>query len=259
MLKRRIKRLLGNTLGHFRYYGTRVFFPPGSPTFGAAVDDGVYEYQCTKLVTALVAPRSTYFDVGANIGLMSIPVLHGCPTCQVVSFEPSPTTLACLKRTCAGSPFTDRWTVIGLGVGDTSGATEFHMAVKGGAFDGLRPTGSAGGTTTVQIQITTLDTVWHSLKDPDISFIKIDVEGAEMAVLRGGRECITAKRPHILLEWYASHLESYGVPITSLLDFAKDFDYQLFTAAEGIEIKDANMLRLQMLRDFSFLLAPEPR
>lgn len=255
-VKRHIKKLLGSALGHFRYYGTRVFFPPDSLTFRQACQEGIYEYPSVRLLTGLVIPHSAYFDVGANIGLMSLPVLRDCSTCKVVSFEPSPNTLACLKKTHAGSPYTGRWTVIGNGVGEVVGTADFYLARKGGTFDGLRPASRIGVITTVQIQITTLDTVWQSLNKPPVSIIKIDVEGAELAVLRGARECIATNRPHILIEWYASNLESFGTSSDSILGFATECGYQLFTVAEGIEVKDANMLRLQMLRDFSFLLAP---
>jgi FkbM family methyltransferase len=255
-LKRHIKKLLGGALGYFTYYGTRVFLPPDSLTFRQACEEGIYEHASVRLLTALVNPNSTYFDVGANIGLMSLPVLSECSTCKVVSFEPSPNTLACLKKTHAGSRYAQRWTVIGNGVGDATGTADFYLAKRGGTFDGLRPATKIGVTTTVEVQITTLDAVWKSLDKPAVSIIKIDVEGAEMAVLQGARECIAANHPHILIEWYASNLKPFGTSSGSILSFAAECGYQLFTVAEGIEVKDANMLRLQMLRDFSFLLAP---
>ena len=97
------KRLLFGTApffrGRFRYYGQVVYFPLGSSTFERACEEGIYEREVTNLILALAKPGTTYFDVGANIGLLSVPVLSVCPTVKVVSIEASPDTLPFLRKT----------------------------------------------------------------------------------------------------------------------------------------------------------------
>src|SRR5437667_387294 len=91
--------------GSFPYYGTRVRFPKGSLGFRAACEQGIFEADNIRFLQTLVKPNTTYFDVGANIGLMAIPILRACPNCSVVSFDPSPNSLPYLKRTISESPF----------------------------------------------------------------------------------------------------------------------------------------------------------
>jgi hypothetical protein len=72
--------------GSFPYFGTRVYFPPGSKSFLAACEQGIFEADNVRLLQGLVRPGSYFFDVGTNIGLMSAPVLHTAPDVRIVSF-----------------------------------------------------------------------------------------------------------------------------------------------------------------------------
>src|SRR5262249_31774258 len=111
--------------GRFPYYRHTVYFPLGSFTFERACAEGIYEQDTTYLILALVEPETTYFDVGANIGLLSVPVLAACPGVSVVSIEPSPDTLHFLRKTRAAAPRKEDWTVIGAAVGPENCEAEF--------------------------------------------------------------------------------------------------------------------------------------
>src|ERR1700730_1556499 len=80
--------------GSFPYYDHTVYFPLGSRVFEIACADGIYEKEIINLILRLVTPGTTYFDIGANIGLMSVPVLAIHPSVKIVSIEASPSTLA---------------------------------------------------------------------------------------------------------------------------------------------------------------------
>lgn len=92
-----------------------------------ACKQGIYESENLKLIYHFVRPNSVYFDVGANIGLMSIPLLYSCPSCTVVSMEPSPNTLKFLIRTFEGSGFGNRWRIVGKAAGSSMGSMNFLL------------------------------------------------------------------------------------------------------------------------------------
>ena len=94
------------------YYGARVYFPKGSYIFHMLCEQGIYEGENIKVINSLVDPGTTYIDVGANIGLMAVPVLNN-QDCSVISFEPSPNVLTFLERTASESQYRNRWKVIG--------------------------------------------------------------------------------------------------------------------------------------------------
>src|SRR2546426_12926 len=80
--------------GRFTYYRTRVYFPKGSTIFRWSCEQGgIYEPEVTAWLCRLAQPGKTFVDVGANIGLTSIPVLETVCHARVISFEPSPGSL----------------------------------------------------------------------------------------------------------------------------------------------------------------------
>lgn len=244
--------------GSFPYYHTNVYFPENSHIFHLACDQGTYEHETVKLLFKLIKPHSYFFDVGANIGLISIPVLYQIESCHVVSFEPSPNTLPSLKRTAEESRFADRWHIIGKAVSDHDGEVSFAVASAAlGAFDGMRDTKRAGSMSKANVQSITVNTAWEELKKPHVSVIKLDIEGAELLGLRGAQKCIEVCRPYILFEWNSLNSIHYGFVEKDLLCFVRDIHYRVFSAHSLIPVKDENDLKAQMLGTELFLLIPE--
>jgi FkbM family methyltransferase len=260
-LRKLIKKLIyGNRPGglcRFPYFGTTVYFARGSIIFNMACDQGIYEKDVTRLVEKLVKPESCYFDVGANIGLMSIPALVAEPTCRVVSCEASPNVLPHLARTRQESRFMDRWHVVPKAVGESAGVAAFSVCEPyWSAFDGLRTTERARYVRQVEVPVTTLDVEWEALNRPRVSVIKIDVEGAEMRVLKGGRNLLAAEKPFILLEWNASNLAAYECETGAILEWADGCGYALAALPSLAPVGDRRLLEAQMQVTESFLLYP---
>src|SRR5437870_2349214 len=96
-LRKRIKFWLYGSCpgfrGSFPYFGSRVFFPANSLSFLAVCQQGIFEYDPLRALLSQVRPHTWMFDIGANIGLMAVPVLQREPRVHVLSFEPSPNTL----------------------------------------------------------------------------------------------------------------------------------------------------------------------
>ena len=244
--------------GAFPYFGSKVFFPPNSHLFLAACEQGIYEYQNLSLIQKYIRPSSCYFDVGANIGLMSVPILSQFEDCNVVSFEPSPHTLPYLRKTHQASPFKGRWQVVEKAVSNEVRTKEFYVAdVSLGAFDGFENTRRSGGMRQITVQTTTIDYEWGTLSSPTVSVIKIDVEGAELEVLQGAMKCILICRPVIMLEWNIDNLKAYDYQNDALLRLATELDYGLYSTFSYSLIRDRGTLELQMLKTETFLLLPD--
>ena len=193
---------LYNRRGAFPYFGYRVYFPKGCNAFRAACDQGIFEASNVRILQRLCQPGTYMFDVGANLGLMALPVLSSVAGAKVVSFEPSPNTVPFLRRTIAHSGLDDRWQLVEKAVAGAPGTAGFSLSTQTeGLYDGLRHTRRAPQSRQVQVDVTSLDEAWISLGRPRVSMIKIDVEGGELDVLRGARECLGRERPHVLLEW----------------------------------------------------------
>ncbi len=260
-LKRRIKHWLygwcPGFAGSFPYFGERLHFPRGSLLFDLACEQGIFEEDNLRLLQGAVRENSWYFDVGANIGLMSAPLLHSRDRVTVVSVEASPHTGAFLKRSVDGSPRRGQWKFEGLALGAQDGqATFFTSAPSHGAFDGLRDTGRGRTARAITVAMSRLDTLWHRHGEPDVSCIKIDVEGAESEILAGAEACLAACRPVIMLEWNAENLAAYHRSPDSLFSLADRLRYEIFAAPHLTPVHGPVPLRIQMNLGETFVLIP---
>ncbi len=260
-LKRQFKRWLHGSCPGFKgvlpYFGERVYFPPQSVIFELACAQGIFEHENLKLLQAALRPNAWCFDIGANIGLMSAPLLSSEPSLRVVSVEASPKTAAYLAKTIAGSAQRNRWQLVAKAVGATDGEIEFFASAEThGVFDGLRDTGRGHGGGKVKVPLIRLDTLWTEQGRPDVCLIKIDVEGGEADVLRGGAACLRATRAVVLLEWNRHNLAAYGCPPGTLLEIANDLDYDVLNVPGLAPVLTPASLSLQMGISETFLLVP---
>jgi FkbM family methyltransferase len=241
--------------GRFPYFGTPVYFPKNALLFKAVCEQGIFEPEIVQRMVTFARPETTVFDVGANLGLMSVPVLKGCRSCRVVSFEPSPSSLPFLERTHASSPYRDRWTVVKAGVADRAGELDFAVGSPNDAlYEGFRSGDRIPGARVIKVPVTTLDDEWHKLDDPDVSVIKIDVEGAEAGVFAGAQRLLERCHPAILVEWFGPYLGRFATKPQELLGIAERFDYRIFTVPAGVPVDDERALAAQMVDCQNFLL-----
>ena len=236
-----------------------MFFPRGATAFAAACEQGIFEYDNVRVLQQVYRDGTYMFDVGSNLGLMSIPILHMNPRSRVVSFEPSPNSLPFLQHTISQSPYAERWRLVAKAVAAEAGSAEFSVSdPRSGLYDSLKPTNRASESRRVQVDLTTIDAEWNAMGRPDISVIKIDVEGAEAGVLRGATACLAAARPAVLLEWNKINLSAHQSAPEELLTFAKQHAYETFAIPSGVRVTTASELNVQMLLTESFLLQPLP-
>lgn len=244
----------------FAYCGTAVFFPSGSHLFERVCAEGIYEQEVLRFILDALPSDGTFFDVGAAIGLLSVPVLAARKDVRVVSIECSPNSVPYLKRTHSASLWKDRWTVCTKGVGRATGTGPFVMGdPKNGAFDGLKDTGRSSNIdnarrTTQQIDLETLDEIWTACGCPRRLVVKLDIEGGELDALEGARTLIQMTRPAILLEWNKWNLLPYEHPPESLLKFCSDQGYELYEFPSLVCIKSEELLRFSMARSENFVL-----
>lgn len=257
MVKRFLFDYVPYLRGRFRYYGYVVYFPPGSIIFQRACAEGIYESDIIRLILSLVQPGTTYFDVGANIGLLSVPILSTCPKVKVVSIEASPTTLCFLLKTHTEARRKEDWTVIETAVGATGGEAEFWFGGSAlGAYDGLHDTGRGGAKHSVRVAVRTLDEIWQDQGCPLVSVIKMDIEGGEYLALQGAGEIIAHSKPIIVTEWTEKNLKSYEIKSEEILILCASMNYKLYAVPNFTPIETRLVLKVAMAQTETFALIP---
>jgi len=243
--------------GRFPYFGTRVYFPKNSHLFLRTCEEGIFESENIRLLQKLFRSNTVMFDIGANIGLISIPILKKHPDAKVVSFEPSPNSLPFLQRTVKESIYSNRWKVIPKAVGNKCGKTVFKLSkIEDGAFDGIRETNQTRAIREVYVDLTTIDFEWMQLNKPEVSIIKCDVEGAELLVIEGAAECIKTTKPYILIEFEPENFISYDYTSQDIFNLCREMNLSIYSIPHLIRINSNEEFTLHLLKTNSYLLTP---
>lgn len=219
-----------NKNGVFMYQNQQVFFPTNSFLFKRVKQgEKLYEKDLVKMINRQLKDDSYYFDIGANIGFLAIPFLNYKKSLSVVSFEPSPNTFKYLEKTVTVSPYNNRWRAINKAISNEEGTLKLNIADAAfGAFDSFKDTKRVAYVNSVEVEVTTIDKVWNDLGKPNVCVIKIDTEGADLAGLIGGKDCINSTKPFITMEWNKKNVDAFGVTGTDLINFCKEINYGIF-------------------------------
>ena len=164
-----------------------------------------------RMLRQWVRPRTFVIDVGANIGFFSRQfatwVSDGG---KVIALEPEAVNFARLKHSIAESGLSDLVETIQAAVADTTGT---GMLDVNPGHPGDHKLAAHG----VPVAITTIDDLLNDRGWPEVSLIKIDVQGAEARVLSGERQAIERFRPALFLEVDDQQLRQNGSSACELL------------------------------------------
>ncbi len=169
----------------------------------------------------ILRPGDTVLDVGANAGYYTmIAALLVGHEGAVHAFEPSPAALPWLRASVAQSPSAPIH-LHPVAVTDRCGHATFHVArPECTGYSSLRDLG-ADATRQVTVPTIPLDALLERLTP--VRLVKIDVEGAELLVLRGMAGLIERDRPYIIVEVDDNFLRAQGgsaADVCSLLEHA---------------------------------------
>jgi FkbM family methyltransferase len=159
-------------------------------------------------------PGELYIDVGANVGTYAIWAAE--LGAEVIALEPAPDTFALLQENIALNGYSVR--AVPAAAGATCGTARFTAGRD--ACNRLDPAGSA---------LTRLVTLDSLIGDRHVAGIKIDVEGFEIEVLRGGARALAEHRIGLIqLEWNAMSQVALGTDRQPVADLLAGYGYRLF-------------------------------
>jgi FkbM family methyltransferase len=171
----------------------------------------------------MVGPGAVIFDVGANFGYYALMLAAGLrKDCEVHAFEPTEATFQRLSRHIALNEM-DCIHAHRLALSDAPGTASMHGREhnSGAAFLEL----GEG-----EVRVSTLDEFVAERGLRRLDFMKIDVEGFEERVLRGGERVLRELRPHILFEVQPITLERAGSSVDRLATLLTSHGYRLLQA-----------------------------
>lgn len=213
-LKKRIGQLGSRLLGPVRW--TTLQHNLGR------LSKGSYYDRLTELVIQNHAQEDSVFvDVGCHEGDILKVMMRKAPGATFLAFEPIPALYTQLVRDFAS----DRVKVFNLALSDSKGSTTFNYVVSNPAYSGIRKRSYDRANEQdeeIEVMTDTLDNVVQREGLGSVTFIKIDVEGAEYLVLKGAEETIRRCKPVIVFEHGLGGSDYYGKGPEELYDLVVD-------------------------------------
>ena len=167
---------------------------------GSRFVKGTYEPIQSAAFQGLIQPGHVVFDVGAHVGYYTVlsSVLAG-PSGQVIAFEPLPANLKYLRRHLKLNDC-DNVRILTNCVGEGSSVARFDDSHGTGV-------GHLANEGSFEVQVRSLDEMVESGELPIPQFLKIDVEGAELLVLKGAERLLRRHHPTLVLSTHSDDLD----------------------------------------------------
>jgi FkbM family methyltransferase len=212
--------------------GLRVRVNPGDIAGFYTYLFGDYARTEVDCLIALGRSASVVFDIGANLGWMSLAIARYCPDTRVVAFEPDPGIARKNADTAALNPeLGPRVLLRQHAIGDRNAVRSFDSGGPENSGAGRLHEGAEGAT--ILVDCRTVDAVCEeSGLYPDV--VKLDIEGGELDALRGMAGLLRTRPPRALL------IELHGFNAMDPLVFYDDIRtlliaarYRLFQLDDG--------------------------
>ncbi len=157
---------------------------------------GQFDADLVALARDRVKPADMVWDIGANCGVFAFSAGHAR---RVVAVEPDPFLVDLLLASSALNALPVE--VVAAAIDEQPGMATLVIAARGRASNHLEGSGHAqtgGGRSRLNVPTLTLDMLLDRFGPP--ALVKIDIEGLEMAALRGGARLLAEAKPLLYLE-----------------------------------------------------------
>jgi len=188
-------------------------------------------YEAILLFEKFLRPGDIYIDIGANYGYMAINAsrLVGNDG-LVIAIEPEPRVLNLLKFNADLNNC--RINIVQKAISDSQGESSFNVGTEIGLsrLDNLRNnTFGMILQEKVIVEKTTLDTLVADLvPNRNVRFVKMDVEGHELTILKGASQVIAKRKTIFMLEINPGALSQNDITFKDILEFLITHSYKVF-------------------------------
>ena len=227
------------------------------------VRDGWFDLDLTRFLSRTLRVDDVFVDVGANFGTYSLlaAAIVGS-TGRVVAVEANQAIAEMLHENLVMNGFGGHSSVIREAAGETNGTkTLFQFSIRQGGSTmlpvvaDLAHSDYAERITEKDVPCRTLDTMLSSMNIDRVDYIKVDVEGFELNVLKGARDTLKSCRPRIIMEWHPSFFErGSGRELYHILTTDLDYDIRV-VGPEGVTYA-ADLSQLESLQHADIFAVP---
>lgn len=191
-------------------------------------------------------------DIGANLGIYTLLLSHLYPKCKVISIEASPTIFEKLKLNCQLNNLLpgSNLVLLNKAVSDKDGTwVEFYEKHSMSTMSKEFLTSISSKIITNKddelhkeiVRTVTIDNLAETTNINEISFLKIDVEGAEVLVLKGAINILTEKKVrNMIIEYHSFENYDYAVKLLDEIGYTIINSQQRYNDKTSTEKKFVN-------------------
>lgn len=215
------------------------------------INFGSYEKEEWKQVLTFLNTKNpeTIFDIGGNIGYISLLLKKAYPNAEIHTFEPIHSTFDVLKKNCELNDCELKINECGLS--DKSGYFTYYFYPEDSGNSSMRNLSNRESVEEIKAEVKTLDSYVEENGVENIDFMKIDVEGAEFSVLKGGAETLKKYHPIMFVELLRKWSAPFGYKPQDVIDYLKDFGYNCYVFSSNtlkeIDVIDENTVETNFL------------
>lgn len=203
---------------------------------------GDYESAELSMIKKFLRHNDVVLDIGANLGWYSLNFSKLVPNGRVMAFEPVKNTFEYLKKNISLNNLKNV-RIYNFGLADKTGASRLYYDPKLWGVASLRNLrGSKKKKEKVKCYLKRLDDFILGLSSR-INFIKCDVEGAELLVIKGGLRAIKETKPVIFLEILRKWSAKFGYHPNDLIQLLKNIGYDCYY------VKGGKLIRIRKITD----------
>ena len=181
----------------------------------------------------LMRRSRSFLDVGANAGYYTLMALAVDPSIEILSLEPNPRAYRELQFNLQLVADAESVTCLNCGAAESAvSSASLHVprvsGTGGGSLRDLHP--NEGAPEVIAVALAPLDEL---ALGRSVDLMKIDVEGAELSVLRGARRLLERSRPTIMIELMRKWMGAYGNHPQDAVHLLTNLGYQAFGVRPG--------------------------
>lgn len=220
--------------GLFLYNGRKVEIngeqyqiPIALSGYFSLLSNNIIEQELINYIDNAVIEGDSLIDIGANIGIISSHVANRVgPNGFVYAFEPNPRVYKYLNEIMKKNTLFRNWLINQSAISNSNGLACFSISMEDSVLmerSGLLQVDANSGQQ--KVCTVTLDSIFSEV---EVNWLKIDVEGAEMQVLEGGKSLFEKQKPNCIIEIHGLYFDEPKEHAKKIFDFFTEKGYRAF-------------------------------
>jgi len=198
----------------------------------------VWDPGVTEFVLQNLKPGMVFLDIGANVGYFSLLTAnHVAPSGRVIAVEPNPLAFSQLEQNIKRNKVSNI-TVLHAACADSAASGKLYVSGPSNTGKASFSSKNAESQEFISVDCLPGDTLIEKLNLPRLDLVKIDVEGAELRVLKGLARSLAKWRPKLIMEVAPQLLKNFSTEPDEILDFVRVRGYSILQSKRDADYTD---------------------